>query len=111
MVYENEYHPVPEQGGSFQGKAGAVTARKLFSGLFRWERCESRSKVPSLEVQPSKPRASQSLPSVCSLTAGLFFSTNQNSLTQATDTSNIRLVFAAVKETILQNALKDSGIL
>lgn len=33
------------------------------------------------------------------------------SLTQATDTSNIRLVFAAVKETILQNALKESGIL
>lgn len=33
------------------------------------------------------------------------------SLTQATDTSNIRLVFAAIKETILQNALKDSGIL
>ncbi|EZF23197.1 hypothetical protein H100_04097 [Trichophyton rubrum MR850] len=37
--------------------------------------------------------------------------TNVLSLTQATDTSNIRLVFAAVKETILQNALKDSGIL
>lgn len=36
---------------------------------------------------------------------------NRRSLTQATDTSNIRLVFAAVKETILQNALKDSGIL
>lgn len=34
-----------------------------------------------------------------------------HSLTQATDTTNIRLVFAAVKETILQNALKDSGIL
>lgn len=33
------------------------------------------------------------------------------SLTQATDTTNIRLVFAAVKETILRNALKDSGIL
>jgi hypothetical protein len=33
------------------------------------------------------------------------------SLTQATDTGNIRLVFAAVKATILQNALKDSGIL
>jgi hypothetical protein len=33
------------------------------------------------------------------------------SLTQATDTTNVRLVFAAVKETILQNALKDSGIL
>lgn len=35
----------------------------------------------------------------------------RHSLTQATDTSNIRLVFAAVKETILNNALKDSGIL
>ncbi|KAG0193132.1 Guanine nucleotide-binding protein alpha-2 subunit [Apophysomyces sp. BC1034] len=32
-------------------------------------------------------------------------------LTQATDTPNIRLVFAAIKETLLQNALKDSGIL
>lgn len=32
-------------------------------------------------------------------------------LTQATDTSNIRLVFAAVKETIMQNSLRDSGIL
>ncbi|KAF7359644.1 Heterotrimeric G-protein alpha subunit, GPA3-like protein [Mycena venus] len=32
-------------------------------------------------------------------------------ITQATDTKNIRLVFAAVKETVLQNALKDSGIL
>lgn len=33
------------------------------------------------------------------------------SITQATDTTNIRKVFAAAKETILQNALKDSGIL
>lgn len=32
-------------------------------------------------------------------------------LTQATDTGNVRLVFAAVKETILQNALRDTGIL
>ncbi|MCJ1448054.1 MAG: Guanine nucleotide-binding protein alpha-2 subunit [Stictis urceolatum] len=32
-------------------------------------------------------------------------------LTQATDTSNIRLVFAAVKDTILHNALEDTGIL
>ncbi|KAF8890357.1 hypothetical protein BD779DRAFT_1671327 [Infundibulicybe gibba] len=36
---------------------------------------------------------------------------NAQGLTQATDTTNISLVFAAVKETILQNALKDSGIL
>ncbi|PVU96925.1 hypothetical protein BB559_002197 [Furculomyces boomerangus] len=32
-------------------------------------------------------------------------------LTEATSTSNIRVVFAYVKETLLQNALKDSGIL
>lgn len=32
-------------------------------------------------------------------------------VTQATDTSNIELVFAAVKETILENTLRDSGIL
>ncbi|KAG8917924.1 Guanine nucleotide-binding protein alpha-2 subunit [Tulasnella sp. 417] len=32
-------------------------------------------------------------------------------LTDPNDTSNIRLVFAAIKETILQNALRDSGIL
>lgn len=32
-------------------------------------------------------------------------------VTQATDTSNIQLVFAAVKETILENSLRDSGIL
>lgn len=32
-------------------------------------------------------------------------------VTQATDTSNIQLVFAAVSETILENSLRDSGIL
>ncbi|KAH3902487.1 guanine nucleotide-binding protein subunit alpha SCDLUD_000064 [Saccharomycodes ludwigii] len=32
-------------------------------------------------------------------------------ITQATDTSNIQLVFAAVKETVLENSLKDSGVL
>ncbi|ODV91873.1 hypothetical protein CANCADRAFT_42505 [Tortispora caseinolytica NRRL Y-17796] len=32
-------------------------------------------------------------------------------ITQATDTNNFRVVFATVRETILQNALKDSGII
>ncbi|KAK6200353.1 guanine nucleotide binding protein, alpha subunit [Scheffersomyces amazonensis] len=32
-------------------------------------------------------------------------------VTQATDTSNIQLVMAAVKETLLENSLKDSGLL
>lgn len=45
------------------------------------------------------------------LTLNCLTSGTLDSLTQATDTTNIRLVFAAVKETILQNALKDSGIL
>jgi len=49
-------------------------------------------------------------PSLLRQTRNVFF-WYATSLTQATDTTNIRLVFAAVKETILQNALKDSGIL
>lgn len=32
-------------------------------------------------------------------------------ITQATDTSNIKLVFAAIKETILENSLKDTGVI
>jgi guanine nucleotide-binding protein G(i) subunit alpha len=44
-------------------------------------------------------------------TRNLMLKSFLSSLTQATDTKNVRLVFAAVKETILQNALKDSGIL
>jgi hypothetical protein len=33
------------------------------------------------------------------------------SLTQATDTGKIKLVFAAIKETILSNSLKEAGVL
>lgn len=46
-----------------------------------------------------------------------FTQTNRSGLTilphvtEATDTSNIQLVFAAVEHTILENSLKDSGIL
>lgn len=32
-------------------------------------------------------------------------------ITQATDTNNIRVVFAAVKETLLQNSLREVGLL
>ncbi|KIO15522.1 hypothetical protein M407DRAFT_34892 [Tulasnella calospora MUT 4182] len=32
-------------------------------------------------------------------------------ITDQNDTSNVRLVFSAIKETILQNALRDSGVL
>ena len=66
-----------------------------------------------MEIQPGEPGALESLSSVslpCDDREKIDLLTRR-SLTQATDTSNIRLVFAAVKETILQNALKDSGIL
>ena len=33
------------------------------------------------------------------------------SLTQATDTGKIKMVFAAIKETILSNSLKEAGVL
>lgn len=60
----------------------------------------------------STERNSTSIPSkCCGRTSWESFIDTEYSLTQATDTTNIRLVFAAVKETILQNALKDSGIL
>jgi hypothetical protein len=34
-----------------------------------------------------------------------------DSITQATDTRNIRLVFVAITNTILKNALEETGIL
>jgi guanine nucleotide-binding protein subunit alpha len=67
-----------------------------------------------MAIQPSKSSTSEPLSpvSLSVLWRHLHASDPSfSSLTQATDTTNIRLVFAAVKETILQNALKDSGIL
>lgn len=64
-----------------------------------------------MEIQPGESGTSQSIPTVRYTWKLETAYADFPSLTQATDTSNIRLVFAAVKETILQNALKDSGIL
>ena len=67
-----------------------------------------------MAIHAGEQSKAQCLPTVCVPLAASGTSTvsyRTLSLTQATDTSNIRLVFAAVKETILQNALKDSGIL
>lgn len=65
-----------------------------------------------MEVHAGEPRKAEHLPSVRLLGSSRILRTDQDaSLTQATDTGNVRLVFAAVKETILQNALRDSGIL
>ena len=65
-----------------------------------------------MAVQPGESRTTQPISSVSKpLSLERDPTDVMDSLTQATDTTNIRLVFAAVKETILQNALKDSGIL
>jgi len=77
-------------GGPDPGKAAKYI-------LYRFSQMKQRS---DMMVYP------QYVPWTC------FNRVNTNdSLTQATDTSNIRLVFAAVKETILQNALRDAGVL
>jgi len=111
MVYADEYHSVLEQSGSVQAEARPITSQQLLPGLLRRERYQQSLKIPSLAIQPSQPSTSQLISPVSQHLNFDCTKANLGSLTQATDTSNIRLVFAAVKETILQNALKDSGIL
>jgi hypothetical protein len=114
MVHEDKYHSVPQQGGHFQTEARAVTFGQLLPRLLGRERRQQGGQVPSLEVQPGQPSPSEFIPTVSVFGCRQLpsrFTHLVDSLTQATDTSNIRLVFAAVKETILNNALKDSGIL
>jgi hypothetical protein len=65
------------------------------------------SESPAIRCLPSpSPLPSPLLSNLAPITARNF-----SYLTQATDTTNIWLVFTAIKDTILQNALKDSGIL
>ena len=113
MVPADFHNPFPEQSRLVQRQAEEVSAAKLFSGLLWWRRRQQSCEVLTLAVQPSEQSASELIPTVCPANPPQFTALmlTISSLTQATDTSNIRLVFAAVKETILQNALKDSGIL
>ena len=65
-----------------------------------------------MEIYSRESSQAQHLSTVrVSIGVGSFQLTLWNSLTQATDTANLKLVFAAVKETILQNALKDACII
>ena len=64
-----------------------------------------------MEVHANKSGAIECLPTVRYVSFASRLHLTGYSLTQATDTTNIRLVFAAVKETMLKNALKDSNIL
>ena len=114
MVHEDQHYFIFKQGRSFQAEARPLSIRELFPRLLRWQRRQSGSEIPVMAVQPSQPRASQFISSVSPSFRLRLLCPSANackSLTQATDTSNIRLVFAAVKDTILHNALADSGIL
>lgn len=64
MVYENIYHPFPQQGWFVQTKAGQITSLQLFPRLLGWKWCESRCKVPALEIQSGQQGTSQSISSV-----------------------------------------------
>lgn len=114
VVYADEYHLVSQQSGHLQTEVGQITTRQLFPRLLRRQRRQQGCQIPIMEVQPGQSGTSEPLSSVSSpqnMRCAMLANACYNSLTQATDTSNIRLVFAAVKETILNNALKDSGIL
>ena len=50
MVHANEYHSVPEQGGSVQTKARQVTAQQVFSRLFGWERYQQSIEVLAMAI-------------------------------------------------------------
>jgi len=64
MVYENIYHPFPQQSRSVQTKAGQVTPIQLLPRLFGWKRRKPRCKVPTLEIQSGQQGTSKSIPSV-----------------------------------------------
>jgi guanine nucleotide-binding protein G(i) subunit alpha len=111
MVHANEHHSLPQQGRSIQGEARSITTGQLLSRLLRWQRCQPCGQISPLAVQPGQSCTTEFVSSVSTFRYLACLTDIVDSLTQATDTTNIRLVFAAVKETILQNALKDSGIL
>ena len=121
LTPEHVHHPLPQQDRRLQEQAAQGPAREILPRVHRWRRHQQSGQVYSVEVHAGESSAIERVPSVRYPLSFLFdihglivvdaVSCWGCSLTQATDTSNIRLVFAAVKETILQNALKDSGIL
>ena len=106
-----------EQDRRVQEQAPKSTSRTILFRVHQGARHQQGGKVHLVAVHAGKPGTIKRVPAVSlSLLVVLIrrfmvYRSPVCSLTQATDTSNIRLVFAAVKETILQNALKDSGIL
>ncbi len=112
LVHTDLHHPLPQQNRRLQGEAPKSPAGEIFPGLCGWSRRQQSGQVYPMEVHAGEPRKAEHLSSVRLSASSHTLRTDQDaSLTQATDTGNVRLVFAAVKETILQNALRESGIL
>ena len=120
MVLEDVHHLVPEQGRRLQEQAAEGAVEEVLPRIHWRLGCEQGCQVHPLAVHAGEQGAVKCIPSVSTnYLPGytdhsqllMFRPVTTISVTQATDTGNIRLVFAAVKETILQNALKDSGIL
>ena len=89
------------------------SAGEIFPRVLRWRWYQQGCQIYTLEIYADELCTPFNLSTVCAgpLCPSTQLMPAQISLTQATDTMNICLVFAAVKETILQNVLKNSGIL
>jgi guanine nucleotide-binding protein G(i) subunit alpha len=88
--------------------------RQILSRVHRWSGRQQGRQVHPLAIYAGEPCTTKRVPPVCGFLvsmSSLVINVHGCSITQATDTSNIRLVFITVRETILQNALKESGIL
>jgi hypothetical protein len=127
-------HSFPEQDRCIQGQAPqgipglsfpppfclcspcvpSGSPRPIFSRVHRRLGRQQGCQIYPLAIYAGEPCTTKRVPPVRSFLVSFSnFVANVHgcSITQATDTSNIRLVFITVRETILQNALKESGIL
>lgn len=50
LVYENQYHPLPEQGGHFQAETGPLTSIQLLPRLHWRYRRQQGSQVSAMAV-------------------------------------------------------------
>jgi hypothetical protein len=64
VVHEDEHNLVSQQGRLIQGETFEITARELFSRLLGRRRRQPRRQIPAVEIQPSKPRTPEPIPSV-----------------------------------------------
>lgn len=80
VVHENQHNIVPEQGRHFQAEARQIPPGQLLPRLLRWQRCQQGCQVSTVEVQPSEPRTSESLPPVSALDRGCTCATSTDQL-------------------------------